>query len=135
MCIEWRRGGKERKSSKFLYSMYGSHKEVLREHVPWSWLLLASFCNIYRFVLVCWNYFSWHWTRLWLHSGKYCYSLLNRISDEFLLIRLAIFFSFNCYVFQARGSMLMFVAAFLTFMAIGGFPSFVEDMKVCLYSW
>jgi hypothetical protein len=31
---------------------------------------------------------------------------------------------------QARGSMLMFVAAFLTFMAIGGFPSFVEDMKV-----
>ncbi|KAI8536288.1 hypothetical protein RHMOL_Rhmol10G0245800 [Rhododendron molle] len=30
---------------------------------------------------------------------------------------------------QARGSMLMFVASFLTFMAIGGFPSFVEDMK------
>jgi hypothetical protein len=25
----------------------------------------------------------------------------------------------------------MFVATFLTFMAIGGFPSFVEDMKVC----
>ncbi|KAJ4724608.1 ABC transporter G family member 11-like [Melia azedarach] len=31
---------------------------------------------------------------------------------------------------QARGSMLMFVAGFLTFMAIGGFPSFVEDMKI-----
>ncbi|URE08845.1 ABC-2 type transporter [Musa troglodytarum] len=31
---------------------------------------------------------------------------------------------------QARGSMLMFTAAFLTFMAIGGFPSFVEDMKI-----
>ncbi|EYU23962.1 hypothetical protein ABFS82_12G014500 [Erythranthe guttata] len=31
---------------------------------------------------------------------------------------------------QARGSMLFFVAAFLTFMAIGGFPSFVEDMKI-----
>ncbi|KAJ9670141.1 hypothetical protein PVL29_026599 [Vitis rotundifolia] len=31
---------------------------------------------------------------------------------------------------QARGSMLMFVAAFLTFLAIGGFPSFVEDMKI-----
>lgn len=28
----------------------------------------------------------------------------------------------------------MFVGAFLTFMAIGGFPSFVEDMKVCNYS-
>ncbi|KAK1268614.1 ABC transporter G family member 11 [Acorus gramineus] len=30
---------------------------------------------------------------------------------------------------QSRGSMLMFIAAFLTFMAIGGFFSFVEDMK------
>lgn len=29
--------------------------------------------------------------------------------------------------------MLMFVAAFLTFMAIGGFPSFVEDMKVRMW--
>lgn len=32
--------------------------------------------------------------------------------------------------FQARGAMLMFIASFLTFMTIGGFPSFVEDMKV-----
>ncbi|KAL5563886.1 hypothetical protein UlMin_033633 [Ulmus minor] len=31
---------------------------------------------------------------------------------------------------QARGSLLMWVATFLTFMTIGGFPSFVEDMKV-----
>ncbi|XP_074579893.1 ABC transporter G family member 1-like [Curcuma longa] len=31
---------------------------------------------------------------------------------------------------QARVSMLNFIAAFLTFMAIGGFPSFVEDMKI-----
>ncbi|KAL2925234.1 ABC transporter G family member 11 [Bienertia sinuspersici] len=31
---------------------------------------------------------------------------------------------------QARGSLLMYVASFLTFMTIGGFPSFVEDMKV-----
>ncbi|KAL5982253.1 hypothetical protein ACLOJK_016324 [Asimina triloba] len=32
---------------------------------------------------------------------------------------------------QARGSLLMFVASFLKFMAIGGgFPSFVEDMKI-----
>ncbi|GMN58913.1 hypothetical protein TIFTF001_028005 [Ficus carica] len=30
---------------------------------------------------------------------------------------------------QSRGSLLMFVASFLTFMTIGGFPSFVEDMK------
>ncbi|KAJ6734452.1 hypothetical protein OIU79_001671 [Salix purpurea] len=31
---------------------------------------------------------------------------------------------------QARGSLLMFISSFLTFMTIGGFPSFVEDMKV-----
>ncbi|KAH9328181.1 hypothetical protein KI387_000289, partial [Taxus chinensis] len=31
---------------------------------------------------------------------------------------------------QARGAMLIFVASFLTFMTIGGFPSFVEDMRV-----
>ncbi|KAL5982249.1 ATP-binding cassette sub- G member 1 [Asimina triloba] len=31
---------------------------------------------------------------------------------------------------QTRGSMLVFVAAFLTSLTIGGFPSFVEEMKV-----
>ncbi|KAM7474859.1 hypothetical protein LguiB_022102 [Lonicera macranthoides] len=31
---------------------------------------------------------------------------------------------------EPKCSMLMFVASYLTFMAIGGFPSFVEDMKV-----
>ncbi|RVW78356.1 ABC transporter G family member 11 [Vitis vinifera] len=31
---------------------------------------------------------------------------------------------------RARGSMIMFVVSFLTIMAIGGFPSFVEEMKV-----
>ncbi|KAG8060959.1 hypothetical protein GUJ93_ZPchr0002g24924 [Zizania palustris] len=30
---------------------------------------------------------------------------------------------------RARSSMLIFIATLLTFMAIGGFPSFVEDMK------
>ncbi|KAG7976430.1 hypothetical protein I3843_06G148400 [Carya illinoinensis] len=31
---------------------------------------------------------------------------------------------------QARVSLIIFIASFLTFMAIGGFPSFVEDMKI-----
>ncbi|XP_026410777.1 ABC transporter G family member 11-like isoform X2 [Papaver somniferum] len=31
---------------------------------------------------------------------------------------------------QARGSMLMFVATLLTFMSIGGFPSFTEDLMI-----
>lgn len=33
---------------------------------------------------------------------------------------------------QARGSCASFVFGFVTFMSIGGFPSFVEDMKVSL---
>lgn len=33
-------------------------------------------------------------------------------------------------VIQARGSCASFVFGFVTFMSIGGFPSFVEDMKV-----
>ena len=36
--------------------------------------------------------------------------------------------------FQARSSLIMFVSSFLTLMSIGGFPSFVEDMKVCFVS-
>uniref|UniRef100_M1B8D1 ATP-binding cassette transporter n=1 Tax=Solanum tuberosum TaxID=4113 RepID=M1B8D1_SOLTU len=32
---------------------------------------------------------------------------------------------------QARGACASFVFGFVTFMSIGGFPSFVEDMKVC----
>jgi hypothetical protein len=30
--------------------------------------------------------------------------------------------------------MLMFIGSLLTLMAIGGFPSFVEDMKVSFFS-
>ncbi|KAM3377525.1 ABC transporter G family member 1 [Capsicum galapagoense] len=37
---------------------------------------------------------------------------------------------FSIASIQARGSMLMFVATFITFMAIGGFSSFVEELKV-----
>ena len=39
------------------------------------------------------------------------------------------------FFFQARVSLLVFVASFLTIMAIGGFPSFVEDMKVHNFLW
>lgn len=33
---------------------------------------------------------------------------------------------------QGRAGCIAYVGGFLTFMSIGGFPSFVEDMKVCL---
>ncbi|CAM0907694.1 unnamed protein product [Alopecurus aequalis] len=36
---------------------------------------------------------------------------------------------------QARASMLMFTSTFVTMMAIGSFPSFVEDMKIFEKEW
>lgn len=38
--------------------------------------------------------------------------------------------NYGCDYFQPRSALLMFIASFLPFMAVGGFPSFVEDMKV-----
>jgi hypothetical protein len=38
------------------------------------------------------------------------------------------------WVAQGRAGCIAYVGGFLTFMSIGGFPSFVEDMKVDLYS-
>lgn len=40
------------------------------------------------------------------------------------------FLIFLWWMKQARGSCASFVFGFVTFMSIGGFPSFVEDMKV-----
>ncbi|XP_020675078.1 ABC transporter G family member 11 [Dendrobium catenatum] len=71
-------------------------------------------------------------------------SFVNMYRDPgYYWLRLAIYFAiclsigtifydigFNYESIQARGSMLMFVAGYLTFMAIGGFPSFVEDLKI-----
>ncbi|CAL1377640.1 unnamed protein product [Linum trigynum] len=71
-------------------------------------------------------------------------SFLNMYRDlGYYWLRLAIYIALSLCVgsifydvgfsfgsIQARGTMLMFVAAFLTFMAIGGFPSFMEDMKI-----
>ena len=37
--------------------------------------------------------------------------------------------NFGCFRLEVN-KLLSFVASFLTFTAIGGFPSFVEDMKV-----
>uniref|UniRef100_A0A7N2M1L1 Uncharacterized protein n=1 Tax=Quercus lobata TaxID=97700 RepID=A0A7N2M1L1_QUELO len=71
-----------------------------------------SFVNMYRDL-------GYYWLRLAIYIAL-CLCVGTIFHD--------IGFTFGSI--QARGSMLMFVAAFLTFMAIGGFPSFVEDMKI-----
>ncbi|KAL4196316.1 hypothetical protein AMTRI_Chr04g182540 [Amborella trichopoda] len=77
-----------------------------------SALTRRSFVNMYRD-------FGYYWLRLAIYIAL-CLCIGTIFFD--------IGHSFGSI--QARGSMLMFVAAFLTFMAIGGFPSFVEDMKI-----
>ncbi|XVF15235.1 hypothetical protein REPUB_Repub09cG0133300 [Reevesia pubescens] len=75
-------------------------------------LTKRSFVNMYRDL-------GYYWLRLAIYIAL-CLCVGTIFHD--------IGFTFGSI--QARGSMLMFVAAFLTFMAIGGFPSFVEDMKI-----
>ncbi|KAG6661004.1 hypothetical protein I3843_03G140500 [Carya illinoinensis] len=75
-------------------------------------LTRRSFVNMYRDL-------GYYWLRLAIYIAL-CLCVGTIFHD----------IGFNYGSIQARGSMLMFVAAFLTFMAIGGFPSFVEDMKI-----
>ncbi|XP_065871897.1 ABC transporter G family member 1-like [Euphorbia lathyris] len=75
-------------------------------------LLERSFVNMYRDL-------GYYWLRLAI------YIMLGLgLGSVFYNIGLS-----NSSI-QARGSLLMFIASLLTIMAIGGFPSFVEDMKV-----
>ncbi|KDP29717.1 hypothetical protein JCGZ_18652 [Jatropha curcas] len=75
-------------------------------------LTKRSFINMYRDL-------GYYWLRLAIYIAL-CLCVGTIFHD----------IGFTYGSIQARGSMLMFVAAFLTFMAIGGFPSFVEDMKI-----
>ncbi|KAB1226065.1 ABC transporter G family member 11 [Morella rubra] len=87
----------------------GSHASFITQCLV---LTKRSFVNMYRDL-------GYYWLRLAIYIAL-CLCVGTIFYD--------IGFSYGSI--QARGSMLMFVAAFLTFMAIGGFPSFVEDMKV-----
>nr|POE83396.1 abc transporter g family member 11 [Quercus suber] len=77
-------------------------------------LTRRSFVNMYRDI-------GYYWLRLAIYVA--------------LAIGLATVFydvgtSYAYASIQVRGSLIMFITSFLTFMTIGGFPSFVEDMKV-----
>ncbi|XP_024183630.1 ABC transporter G family member 1 [Rosa chinensis] len=87
----------------------GSHANFITQCLV---LTRRSFVNMYRDL-------GYYWLRLAIYIALcLCVgTIFHDIGSTFGSI-------------QARGSMLMFVASFLTFMAIGGFPSFVEDMKI-----
>ncbi|XVF44802.1 hypothetical protein PTKIN_Ptkin02bG0153200 [Pterospermum kingtungense] len=75
-------------------------------------LVRRSFINMYRDL-------GYYWLRLLIYIALAVFlaTMYNQLGMSYGSI-------------QARGSLIMFVSSFLTFMAIGGFPSFVEEMKV-----
>ncbi|RZC92680.1 hypothetical protein C5167_028455 [Papaver somniferum] len=75
-------------------------------------LTKRSFVNMYRD-------FGYYWLRLGIYI-----SLSLCIGTIFFDI------GHSSGSIQARGAMLMFLTTLLTFMSIGGFPSFVEDMMI-----
>ncbi|XVF67237.1 hypothetical protein PTKIN_Ptkin10aG0104400 [Pterospermum kingtungense] len=75
-------------------------------------LTRRSFINMYRDL-------GYYWLRLGIYIGL-------SVVIAFLFSNIGMSYG----SIQARGSLIMFVASYLTFMAIGGFPSFVEEMKV-----
>ncbi|OIV94558.1 hypothetical protein TanjilG_25620 [Lupinus angustifolius] len=75
-------------------------------------LTRRSFLNMYREV-------GYYWLRLLIY-GALALSLGTMFFD----------IGSSSESIQARGSLLVFVVTFLTFITVGGFPSFVEDMKV-----
>ncbi|CAM6086145.1 unnamed protein product [Calypogeia fissa] len=87
----------------------GSHASFLKQAVN---LTMRSFLNMHRDI----GYF-------WLRAVMYVIvaiclgTIYNDIGHNFNSI-------------QARAAAFTFMVSFLSFMAIGGFPSFIEDMKV-----
>jgi polyferredoxin len=75
-------------------------------------LTMRSFKNMYRDL-------GYYWLRLAIYTalGLCIGTVFFRLGTSYNDI-------------QARASVLVFISGFLTFMAIGGFPSFVEDIVV-----
>ncbi|KAL4392537.1 hypothetical protein HN51_014029 [Arachis hypogaea] len=86
-----------------------SHADFLTQCMV---LTRRSFVNMYREV-------GYHWLRLLIY-GALALSLGTMFFD----------IGSSSESIQARASLLVFVVTFLTFITVGAFPSFVEDMKV-----
>ncbi|KAJ8477316.1 hypothetical protein OPV22_021043 [Ensete ventricosum] len=99
-------------------------------------LTRRSFVNMYRDLGYYWLRFAIY-VALCLCVGTIYYDVghsfgsIQACNSYCLVLWTSLLLAYVLFLgVQARGSMLMFTAAFLTFMAIGGFPSFVEDMKI-----
>uniref|UniRef100_A0ACD5Z021 Uncharacterized protein n=1 Tax=Avena sativa TaxID=4498 RepID=A0ACD5Z021_AVESA len=80
-------------------------------------LTKRSMVNMYRDI-------GYYWLRFAIYIG-----LFLTIGTIFLNV------GYTYASIQARASMLMYTSTFVTMMAIGSFPSFVEDMKIFEKEW
>ncbi|KAK8941330.1 ABC transporter G family member 11 [Platanthera zijinensis] len=87
----------------------GEHAGFLAQSVI---LTRRSFVNMYRDP-------GYYWLRLVIYLAL-CVGVGTLYYD----------IGFDFVSIQSRGEMLMYIGGYLTFMAIGGFPSFVEDLKI-----
>lgn len=97
---------------------------LVHQHVKRFWVLLVEAADLYSGHHLHWNHLleCWNWIHCYSGSATDLRSLfLNALASRIKII------TWNS---QARGSCASFVFGFVTFMSIGGFPSFVEDMKV-----
>ncbi|XBI89171.1 hypothetical protein VPH35_027035 [Triticum aestivum] len=107
-----------------------------RTELPWGWstlvLLFISHPMLTNFQTICDSLFgcsknfldtlATHSYWQFFDANGFPCPLRRNPSDHFLrMINID---------FEARASMFMFTSTFMTMMAIGAFPSFVEDMKV-----
>ncbi|XAR49465.1 Xenobiotic-transporting ATPase [Bertholletia excelsa] len=106
----------QRQVGQLCNSQEGAPEIKKRRHAGFltqcNFLTRRTFINMFRDL-------GYYWMRLAIYIG-----LALGLGTIFYNL------DFSYSSIQVRGSMLMFVSTFLTFMATSGFPSFVEEMKV-----
>lgn len=120
-CIGFRR-----ESGQFLHAGLHSDAPLVREHVEGLRLLLAEARDLYHCYDLYRNHLLQSRDRIQRDSGISIQTMHSTYKNHVSVTDFSKHLNFS----QSRGSCTSFVLGFVTFMSIGGFPSFVEDMKV-----
>nr|POF20901.1 abc transporter g family member 11 [Quercus suber] len=112
--------------------IYQQVRRQVSEICTWDWGALEKKRNHAGFVIQCLVLTRRSFVNIYRDIGYYWLRLAIYVA---LAMGLATVFydvgsSYAYASIQVRGSLIMFITSFLTLMTIGGFPSFVEDMKV-----
>ena len=121
--------------SRYSHASQDIDKEIICQYVPGSRLLLASPCDIYSCFCLYWECIFQNRNKLQISGGRnlFLHAFDVCANTFFVQSRNPHLIRHNLLLLQARGACASFVSGFVTFMSIGGFPSFIEDMKVSYY--